>query len=174
MDFELEEAIAILERTPRVLQLWVGGLSEDWITAKEGEDSWSPFDVLGHLIHGERTDWIPRVKIILSGTGTRKFEPFDRFAMFEESQTKTVQDLLDTFKTLRQDSINHLRSMQIAEKDYGETGEHPDLGVVTLKQLLATWVVHDLDHLGQIAEVMARQYTEEVGPWKSYLDILGP
>jgi hypothetical protein len=125
------------------------------------------------LIHGELTDWVPRAEIILSDRESREFEPFDRFAMLTENQGKTTKELLERFTALRMRSINQLRDMQITDSDFDKTGEHPDLGTVTLKQLLATWVVHDLNHLGQIAEVMASQYRLEVGPWEKYLDILG-
>jgi uncharacterized damage-inducible protein DinB len=173
MEFELEKAIDILQTTPSILQAWLGHLPLDWVSASDGEDTWSAFDIVGHLIHGEKTDWMPRAEIILSDRKTREFEPFNRFAMLKESQGRTIQELLDTFLHLRKESINHLRAMRLSKSDYDKTGEHPDLGTVTLRQLLATWVAHDLNHLGQIAEVMARQYKVEVGPWKDFLDILG-
>ena len=173
MEFKLEKAIAILQTTPSILQAWLGQLPLDLVCATDGEDTWSAFDVVGHLIHGEKTDWIPRAEIILSGRESRQFEPFDRFAMFTDSEGKTIQELLDTFAQLRQESINRLRGLRVSDTDFDKTGIHPDLGIVTLSQLLATWVVHDLNHLVQIAEVMARQFKVEVGPWKEYLDILG-
>lgn len=172
MKFELETALGMLQDTPSILQVWLGHLPRDWLHAREGEDTWSAFDVLGHLIHGEKTDWIPRAEIILSDRESRRFEPFDRFAMFAESRGKSMEDLLDTFTELRKNSLSRLRELQISPSDYDKTGEHPDLGTVTLRQLLATWVAHDLNHLGQIAEVLARQYTREVGPWKAFLGIL--
>ena len=128
---------------------------------------------MGHLIHGEKTDWIPRAEIILSDREERQFEPFDRFAMFADSAGKSMQELLDTFAELRQQSLDRLRALEISEADLDKTGVHPDLGTVTLRQLLATWVAHDLNHLGQIARVMARQYRVEVGPWKEFLGVLG-
>jgi len=173
MEFELEKAIDILQTTPSILQAWLGHLPLDWVNASDDDDSWSAFDIVGHLIHGEKTDWIPRAEIILSDRETREFESFNRFAMLKENQGRTIQELLDTFLHLRKESINHLRAMRLSRPDYVKTGEHPDLGTVTLRQLLATWVAHDLNHLGQIAEVMARQYKGEVGPWKDFLEIIG-
>ena len=173
MEFELDKAIRVLEATPSILQAWLGDLPPEWVHASDGEDTWSPFDIVGHLIHGEKTDWIPRAEIILSDQETRQFEPFDRFAMFADSEGRTMQELLDSFADWRQQSINRLRSLQPSETDLNKTGVHPDLGTVTLKQLLATWVAHDLNHLGQIAKVMARQYKVEVGPWSEFLGILG-
>jgi hypothetical protein len=172
MDFELEKAMIVLQTTPSILQAWLGHLPLEWTSSNDGEDTWSPFDVVGHLIHGEKTDWIPRAEIILSDRETRRFEPFDRFAMFTDSKGKTMQELLDTFALLRHESLDRLRDLLLSEDDYDKTGLHPSLGTVTLKQLLATWVVHDLDHLGQIAQVMARQYKSEVGPWGKFLGIL--
>jgi uncharacterized damage-inducible protein DinB len=173
MEFKLDEAIAVLQTTPSILQAWLGQLPPEWVHAADGEDTWSPFDVVGHLIHGEKTDWIPRAEIILSDRETRQFEPFDRFAMFADSEGSTMQELLDTFAHLRRDSTNRLRALRLSETDLDKTGVHPTLGTVTLRELLATWVAHDLNHLGQIAEVMARQFKAEVGPWNEFLDILG-
>ena len=173
MDFELDQATAVLQTTPAVLQAWLGDLPPEWVRASEGEDTWSPFDILGHLIHGERTDWIPRAEIILSEREVREFEPFDRFAMFADSEGKTIPELLDTFAKLRQETLDRLDALQISEADLDKTGVHPDFGRVTLRQLLATWVAHDLNHLAQIARVMARQYGDEVGLWKEFLGILG-
>ncbi len=172
MEFDFDRSITLLHATPLILQSWLDQLPLDWILSSEGEDTWSPFDVVGHLIHGEKTDWIPRTEIILSEGEGKKFEPFDRFAMFNESKGKTIHDLLSEFEDLRRQNIERLRSLHITETDFDKTGVHPDLGVVTLRQLISTWVAHDLDHLGQIAGVMARQYKEEVGPWREYLGIL--
>jgi uncharacterized damage-inducible protein DinB len=172
MEFEFEKATAVLETTPSVLEAWLGNLPEEWTHASDGEGTWSPFDIVGHLIHGEKTDWIPRAEIILSDRETREFEPFDRFAMFADSKGKSLQELLDSFADLRQQSLDRLRALQISETDLDKTGVHPEFGTVTLRQLLATWVDHDLNHLGQIARVMARQYRGEVGPWHMYLGIL--
>ena len=173
MEFDLDEAIRALQATPSILQAWLGNLPSEWVRASDEEETWSPFDIVGHLIHGEKTDWIPRAEIILSDRKTRQFEPFDRFAMFAESEGRTMQELLDTFADLRQRSIDRLRALRPSEAHLDKTGVHPDLGTVTLKQLLATWVAHDLNHLGQIAKVMARQYKVEVGPWNEFLGILG-
>lgn len=173
MEFELDQATAVLQSTPSVLEAWLGNLPPEWVHASEGEETWTPFDIVGHLIHGEKTDWIPRAEIILSDREIRQFEPFDRFAMFADSAGKSMQELLDTFAELRQQSLDRLRALEISETDLDKTGVHPDLGTVTLRQLLATWVAHDLNHLGQIAKVMARQYRPEVGPWKEFLGILG-
>lgn len=174
MEFDLAKAVSVLQATPAVLRAWLGQLPAEWILSNDGPDSWSPFDVVGHLIHGERSDWIPRAKIILSGAQRREFEPFDRFAMLTENQARSVQDLLNEFEALRQRSLIRLAALRIRETDFGKTGVHPTLGEVTLRQLLSTWVAHDLNHLGQIAEVLARQYKAEVGPWKELLAILGP
>jgi len=173
MDFDLDLATAVLERTPRLLNTWLDHIPDEWTLANEGGDSWSPFDVVGHLIHGERTDWIPRAEIILSPEESKEFKSFDRFAQFEKSRGKSLKQLLNTFMDLRTENLRRLRGFHLTPPDLDKTGIHPDLGRVTLKQLLSTWVAHDLNHLAQIAEVMARQYTREVGPWKVYLDILG-
>lgn len=172
MNFELEKSIEILERTPDVLIDMLGGLSEDWTSANEGEQTWSAYDVVGHLVHGEKTDWIPRTEVVLSGKSERRFEPFNRFAQFEESRGKSLQDLLAEFKQLRHQNIEHLRSKRITNKDLQETGTHTAFGEVTLSQLLATWVVHDLNHIAQISRVMAKHYKDDVGPWIEYLRIL--
>ena len=172
MEFDFNKSIGILQTTPSILRAWLDQLPLDWILANEGEDTWSPFDVVGHLIHGEKTDWIARAEIILSKKADKEFDPFDRFAMFEDSKGKTIHELLSEFEDLRRQNIERLRSLQITETDFDKTGLHPNLGVVTLRQLISTWVAHDLDHLGQIAEIMARQYKEEVGPWREFLGIL--
>jgi hypothetical protein len=171
MDFNLDDALALLERTPATLSTLLSGLAPVWVHSTEGEGTWSPFDVLGHLIHGERTDWIPRARHILAGDA-RPFEPFDRTAMFAESRGKGLNELLETFAQLRAENLAELRSLRLSPVDMERTGQHPELGVVTLRQLLATWVVHDLDHVGQIARVMAKAYGDEVGPWREYVSIL--
>ena len=171
MDFDLDDALAVLERTPPTLSALLSGLAPVWVLATEGEGTWSPFDVLGHLIHGERTDWIPRARHILAGD-SRPFEPFDRNAQFVESRGKKLDELLETFAQLRAESVAALRAMRLSRTDMERTGQHPELGIVTLRQLLATWVVHDLDHVGQIARVMAKAYGDEVGPWRAYVSIL--
>lgn len=172
MRFDLEHAADILSRTPAVLRAMLGGLPAGWVSANEGGQTWSPFDVLGHLIHGERTDWIPRAGMILRSGEAEAFETFDRFAQFEASEGKSLEELLDTFTELRSESIQALRSLNITGDDLARKGRHPELGVVTLEELLATWVVHDLDHVAQISRTMAKQYREAVGPWEAYLSIL--
>ena len=173
MQFELVQAIEILERTPATLNSLLRDLSEQWLVQNEGPDTWSPYDVLGHLIHGDETDWIPRAKMILEHGEGRTFEPFDRVAMFEESKGKSIVELLDTFAQLRGENVRELRSMNLTSELLDKRGRHPELGVVTLRQLLSTWVVHDLGHIRQVVRVMSKQYGEAVGPWKAYLSILG-
>jgi hypothetical protein len=170
--FVMAEAVAILTRTPRTLDDLLRGLPDGWIAANEGENTWSPFDVIGHLIHGERTDWIPRAKMILEHGDARPFDKFDRFAQFEVSKGRTLASLLDEFDTLRRRNVRELESLQLTEAQLDRRGRHPELGVVTMRQLLATWVAHDLDHVVQISRAMARQYTDEVGPWRAYLRII--
>jgi len=172
MQFQLEHAIDILSRTPAVLSDLLSDLPDAWTHSNEGGDTWSPFDVVGHLVHGERTDWIPRARMILDHGSDRAFEPFDRFAQFEESAGKSLADLLDQFETLRAKNVETLAALDLTAADLWRQGRHPALGAVTLEQLLATWVVHDLNHIGQIVQVMARQHTDAVGPWKAYLSIL--
>ncbi len=172
MKFTISTSIEILERTPVVLRSLLQGLSDEWVTPNEGSGTWSAYDIVGHLIHGEKTDWIPRMQIIRSGSDERKFEKFDRFAQFENSKGKTMLQLLDEFSQLREININILRSANITDSQFGETGVHPAFGNVTLSQLLSTWVVHDLNHIAQISRVMAKQYKEAVGPWIAYLGIL--
>ena len=173
MDFDLKHAIEILGRTPVVLNSLLRDLPESWLVQNEGPETWSPYDVVGHLIHGEETDWIPRAKIILEHGEARPFEPFDRVAMFEKSKGKTITELLDTFARVRAENLRELRTMNLTPALLARRGTHPELGTVTLKQLLATWVVHDLGHIRQVVRVMAKQYRDEVGPWKAYLAILG-
>lgn len=172
MEFDLRDAIVLLEHTPRVLESLLGDLPPEWAAANEGGDSWSPFDVVGHFIHGERTDWIPRARIILEYGPSKPFEPFDRFAQFEASRGKTLRDLLDIFTALRRENLAALRAMNLQPGDLTRKGQHPALGEVTLGQLIATWATHDLDHLNQIVRTLARQYTGEVGPWGAYLGVL--
>jgi hypothetical protein len=172
MEFDLEQGIEILGRTPRILRAWLADLPHAWVYRNQGGETWSPFDVVGHLVHGERTDWISRLKLILEGDGIREFEPFDRFAQFADSRCRPLEDLLRTFEELRESNLAVLRGLDLKPSDFERKGRHPELGLVTAEQLLATWVAHDLNHLGQLAEVMARQYTEAVGPWRAYLDIL--
>jgi len=172
MEFDLEEAIAALARTPAALKAMLSGLPPNWTENNEGPETWSPYDVIGHLIHGERVDWISRAKIILEHGEARPFDPFDRFAQFEESKGKKLEALLDEFAALRERNLATLRGMKIGAGDFEKTGQHPALGRVTLKELLATWVTHDLDHIAQVARTMAKQYASEVGPWQAYISIL--
>ena len=169
--FNLQEAIALLERSPASIFALLNGLPDTWISATEGEGTWSPYDVIGHLIHGERTDWIPRVHHIMAGE-TQPFESFDRNAQFQESQGKDLSELLATFTELREANLATLASLNLSEADLERKGLHPALREVTLGQLLATWVVHDLDHIAQLARTMAKVYSEAVGPWSAYLSIL--
>lgn len=170
--FDLAEAIPILERTPGVLRSFLSGLPESWIHSNEGDDSWSPFDIVGHLVHGEKTDWIARIRITLSDNQDKSFTPFDRFAMFNDSKGKTLGMLLTEFEDLRGKNIKILKELNISEVDYLRTGIHPNFGEVNLKQQLSTWVVHDLGHIRQIARVMAKQYASEIGPWEQFLRIV--
>jgi len=171
--FDLDHSRLILARTPEVLRVWLTALPEPWLRDNEGPDTWSPYDVLGHLVHGERTDWITRARIIREEGEGRPFPPFDRFAQFRDSVGKTAPDLLDEFAALRRKNLEALDAMRLGETDLARTGTHPSLGRVTLRELLATWVVHDLGHIGQIARVMAGRYGPEVGPWREYLPVLG-
>jgi uncharacterized damage-inducible protein DinB len=172
MKFSLNHAIEVLSRTPSTLKSLLMDLSEPWVMNNEGAETWSAFDIVGHLIHGERTDWIPRVKRILEQGESRPFVPFDRFAQVRESRGKTLDELLETFTTLREHNLQTLKEMQLSEEHLALKGKHPDFGTVTLRQLLATWVVHDLNHIFQTVRVMANQYGNEVGPWAKYLSIL--
>lgn len=172
MEFTLNQSIEILERTPSVISSYLSGLSENWIKNNEGENTWSPYDIVGHLIFGERADWITRIKIIMSDAENKIFEPFDRYAQLEEDQNKPIQDMIEEFKVLRKKNLDELNSLHLTKKDLTRVGIHPEFGTVSLEQLIATWAVHDLGHIGQISRVMAKQYTEEVGPWITYLSIL--
>ncbi|MDP9203788.1 MAG: DinB family protein [Gemmatimonadota bacterium] len=170
MEFVLEEAIPVLERTPAVLTSLLDELSEGWTRVDEGPDTWTPREVVSHLIHGERTDWIPRARIILQQGRYRRFDPFDRFA--ELKSERPLKDLLGEFDELRSGNVATLRGWNLKEKDMELTGEHPEFGTVTMRQLLATWVVHDLSHIAQITRTMARSYTSAVGPWTAYFRVL--
>jgi hypothetical protein len=174
MDYRFDDALPVLRRTPGTLRALLDGLPEAWTGATEGPGTWSPFDVVGHLIHGERTDWMPRVEHILRSGETVPFPAFDREAMFAASEGRTLPDLLDTFAHLRKESLDRLAALGLTDADLARRGRHPDLGVVTMGQHLATWVAHDCGHLGQVVRVMARQYADAVGPWRAYLSILGP
>lgn len=171
--FDLDEAVAVLERTPAVLRAWLSGLPDGWIEADEGPDSWSAFDIVGHLIHGERTDWIPRARIILERGESRAFDPFDRFAQFELSKGRGLDELLDEFAELRRRNLETLAGLALGAEELAQNGLHPELGRVSLGELLATWVVHDLGHIAQIGRVMAKRYRPDVGVWRAYLPVLG-
>ena len=171
--FDLDSAIAILERTPALLDAWLRGLPGEWLDARtEGPESFSPRDVLGHLIGGERTDWIRRARMILEQGESATFEPFDRFAFRREAEGHEPAELLDTLARLRRENLAVLRGFGLGVDHLGRLGRHPDFGPVSLGQLLATWVVHDLSHLAQIARVMGKRYGDDVGPWKPYLPML--
>jgi DinB superfamily len=172
MEFDLPHTISLLSRTPAALQALLRDLLQTWTLCNEGENTWSAFDVIGHLIHGERTDWMPRVKMILQSGETRTFEPFDRWGQVRESQGKSLGELLDEFADLRSENLGELRALNLRQEDLDRRGRHPALGVVTLSELLATWAVHDLTHLHQISRVMAHQYRKAVGPWSAYLGVL--
>ena len=170
--FVMEEALAILSRTPAAIDAMLRGLPEGWIAAHEGGETWSPFDIVGHLIHGERADWIPRARVIIEHGAARPFDKFDRFAQFTASEGRTLDSLLDEFASLRRESLDALARMRLTDADLDREGLHPELGAVTMRNLLATWVAHDLDHVSQIARVIARQYSDEVGPWRRYMRII--
>ncbi|MGD2215097.1 MAG: DinB family protein [Gemmatimonadales bacterium] len=172
MDFQLDRTVEILRAAPATLRALLADLSDPWIRCDEGPDTWSPYDIVGHLIHGERTDWIPRLRIILEHGDLRTFTPFDRFAQFQDSRGKTLAELLDTFEALREENLRTLEGMKLKPEQMDLSGTHPELGRVTLRQLLATWTVHDLGHIAQIARVMAKGYADQVGPWGAYLSVL--
>jgi hypothetical protein len=172
MKYNQERSYEILERTPAVMRELLTGIGDEWTMSNEGPDTFSPFDVIGHLVHGEKTDWVPRAKIILEFGTAKPFTPYDRFAQFRESKGKTMDQLLDEFADLRKENMTWLRSQTLTETDLDRKGMHPGLGEVTLRNLLTTWVVHDLTHIAQVARVMAKQYKEEMGPWPAYFRIL--
>jgi hypothetical protein len=171
MHATLHDIIALLRNTPNVLRSLLRDLDAKWITHNYGKDTFSPFDVVGHLIHGEKRDWIDRIRVILEHGESKPFEPFDRYAMYEASKGKTIAMLLDEFESLRSANIRTLAAMNLTEADFARTGTHPALGTVTLGQLLATWPTHDLNHIHQIAKCMAWQYKDEIGPWKQFMGV---
>jgi DinB family protein len=171
-EFNPTEAIAVLSRTPAALDALLRGLPDIWVRGNEGKDTWSAFDIIGHLIVGERTDWMPRARIILENGEARPFDPFDRFAQAKQSQAQSLQQLLDEYARLRSENLASLQSLNLQPADWSRRGRHPELGVVTLAQLLATWAVHDLTHVHQLSRVMAHQYRDAVGPWSAYLGVL--
>lgn len=172
MEHNLEQTISLLSRTPAALHALVRDLPETWTLRNEGQTSWSVFDIVGHLIHGERTDWMPRARMVLQFQESKTFEPFDRLGQVRESQGKSLKQLLDEFARLRSENLRELRALNLRPEDLALSGRHPALGAVTLSQLLATWAVHDLTHLHQISRVMAHQYRDAVGPWSEYLGVL--
>ena len=172
MKYDLNKSIAFLERTPAVLNTLLSGLDGDWVMNNEGPETFSPYDVIGHLIHGEKTDWATRAKMILEYENTKSFVPWNRFAQFEESKGKSLQQLLDEFAAIRKENMAWFKELQLTETDLDKKGMHPKLGEVTLRNLLATWVVHDLTHIAQVTRVMAKQYKEEMGPWPEFFRIL--
>jgi DinB superfamily len=172
MEFDLQQTIALLSRTPSSLHALLRDLPQTWTLGNEGGKTWSPFDIVGHLIHGERTDWMARTRMILQHGENRAFDPFDRLAQERESQGKSLGELLDEFVRLRAENLDALRAMNLQPEDFERRGRHPALGTVTLAQLLATWAVHDMTHLHQLSRVMAYQYREVVGPWSAYLGVL--
>ena len=172
MEYNLQDSIALLGRTPAALDALLRNLPEAWTLATEGENTWSPFDIVGHLIHCEHSDWMPRVNLILEFGETRAFDPFDRWGHQKHVQGKSLGELLDEFAAVRRENLNQLRALNLQAEDLARHGLHPSLGVVTLSGLLATWAAHDLNHLHQVSRVMAHQYHEAVGPWSAYLGVL--
>ena len=172
MKFDIDKAMPILERTPTIVALLLKNLDHDWIYNNEGQDTWSPFDVVGHYIHGEKTDWIPRLNIILGDQDDKRFVPFDRFAQFNDSKGKSLDELLEEFSRLRSENLEKLKQVKLDEATLSKKGIHPAFGEVTLEELLSSWVVHDLGHINQITRVLAKQYKEAVGPWTAYMGIL--
>ncbi len=172
MQMKLPEATKILQQTPATLGAMIAGIPDTWLRANEGGGTWSCYDIVGHLIHGELTDWIPRVRIILERGEAQAFEPFDRCAQFREDQARPMSALLDQFAFMRSANLAILQGLNLTSDDFARRGTHPELGAVTLGQLLSAWVVHDLSHVSQIARVAAKQYSHEVGPWHAYMSIL--
>ena len=172
MEYDLQQSIEILERTPATYTSLFYGLSKEWSHSNEGQETWSAFDIIGHLIQGEKTDWIPRSRLILSDAPDKTFEPFDRFAQEKWSVGKTMEELLDEFQALRTQNLHELKSWNLSEKDLQKKGIHPQLGEVTLKQLLACWTIHDLMHLHQVSRVIVKLYKDQIGPWKQFSGIL--
>ena len=169
MQFQLQQAKEILRNTPLVVRSMLTGLSDDWISNNYGPETFNPFDVVGHLIHGDREDWISRTRVILEHGTSREFDPFDRYAMYEESRGKSIAVMLDEFEQIRQQKLQELDDLGITDEQLLLEGSHPALGEVTLEQLLSTWVTHDLNHIHQIAKCLAWQYKENIGPWREYI-----
>jgi hypothetical protein len=172
MEFDLAHGTAILARTPDTLRTMLSGLDPVWTEANEGAETWSPYVIVGHMLHGERTDWIPRAELILVQGSNRRFTPYDRFAQFRESEGRTLGDLLDAFAESRAANLAKLAGYRLTDAHLALEGEHPEFGPVTLRQLLSTWVAHDLGHVAQVGRVMAKQYRDAVGPWRAYLPVM--
>lgn len=172
MEFTVANSLEVLERTPAVLTALLSGISNDWVMHNEGPDTFSPFDVVGHLLHGEKTDWVVRAKLILEFGNSKPFVPWDRFAQYEESKGKSMEQLLNEFAAVRKENMDWYGSLNLSLADLEKTGMHPTLGEVTLRNLLSTWAVHDLTHIAQITRVMAKQYKEHMGPWPQFFRIL--
>lgn len=172
LPFALAQALDLLARTPRLLDLWLRGLPQPWLEGNEGGETWSPYVVVGHLIHGEKTDWMPRLRRVLEHGESVPFDPFDRVAQFRDSAGKSLDQLLDEFAARRAENLRQLAALGLDEAALARVGRHPELGTVTVRQLLSAWVAHDLDHVIQIARVMANQYAHEVGPWRRYLRVI--
>lgn len=172
MDFDLDRAFEILERTPATFRALLGGLSDSWIQPNEGPETFSALDNLGHMIHAERTDWIPRAEVILAQGVDLRFPPFDRFGHVQERRDHSLAELLDEFARLRDANLETLRGWNLGPRELALEGEHPAFGRVALRQLLSAWVVHDLGHVAQTSRVIAKQYREAVGPWRAFLPVL--
>jgi hypothetical protein len=172
MNFDLDLAVSVLSRTPATLDAWLRDQPEEWTHRNEGPDTWSPFDVVGHLVQGERADWIPRARILLEHGEAQPFKHFDREAMFRAARGKTINQVLDEFAEARARSLRDLAALELTSADLARTGRHPSLGTVTLEHLLSTWTVHDLGHVRQIARTMAKQWREAIGPWSAFLPVV--
>ncbi|MBA3920137.1 MAG: hypothetical protein C0516_16380 [Gemmatimonas sp.] len=172
MNFSLDEGRSILARTPVILDVWLRDLPDVWVHGTEGPGTWSPYQVVGHLLHGERTDWMPRIQLTLSSDAERRFTPFDREAMLRDHAETPLHELLRAFRSAREDNLALLSALDIRDVHFSGTATHPVFGEVTLGQLLATWVAHDLSHLAQISRTMAKQYREAVGPWRQFLSVM--
>ena len=172
MKFDLERSIEVLSATPATVRSLLGDLSEEWTASNGDRDDWQPYDIIGHYIYAEEADWIPRAKVILAQADDRTFPPFDRYGHFERSDAETLADRLDEFERIRNENIQILRSWELVDEELELKGVHPEFGEVSLAELIATWVVHDLTHIRQITTVMAKRYEQAVGPWKEYLSIL--
>lgn len=171
MNFDLKKSIELLGRSPETYETLFSNLNYDWNVINEGQNTWSAYNIIGHLIHGEKTDWIPRAEIILN-KGDKNFEPYDRFAQEKLYSTQTFEELINEFKILRANNLDKLNSWNLTEQDLDKQGIHPDLGVVTLKQLISTWTIHDMIHLNQISRVIVKHYAKDIGPWKKYVRLL--